>query len=118
MGRRGRDEKPIKPIKVIFSLGNLYSVGFEYKEVFCHYEDANVSGIAVTEATKRFIVKTPMDGVYMGNDLSNVRIGIGGLWQSHDTLSNAEHMTRKEVRHALMSIYSHIRGALVPSLAS
>jgi len=61
MGRRGRDEKPIEPIKVIFSLGNLYSVGFEYKEVFCHYEDANVSGIAVTEATKRFIVKIPMD---------------------------------------------------------
>jgi len=41
----------------------------------------------------------------MGNDLSNVRIGIGGLWQSHDTLSNAEHRTRKEVRHAFMSIF-------------
>jgi len=71
-----------------------------------------VSGIAVTEATKRFIVKTPMDGGYMGNDLSNVRIGIGGLWQSHDTLSNAEHMTRKEVRHALMSIFIPISEGL------
>ena len=96
MGRRGRDEKPIKPIKVIFSLSNLYSVGFEYKEVFCHYEDANASGIAVTEATKRFIVKTPMDGGYMGNDLSNAKIGIGGLWQSPATLSNVDNMTKKK----------------------
>jgi len=48
----------------------------------------------------------------MGNDLSNVRIGIGGLWQSHDTLSNAEHMTRKEVRHALMSIFIPISEGL------
>ena len=71
-----------------------------------------MSGIAVTEATKRFIVKTPMDGVYMGNDLSNVRIGIGDLWQSHDTLSNAEHRTRKEVRHALMSIFIPISEGL------
>ena len=96
MGRRGRDEKPIKPIKVIFSLSNLYSVGFMHKEVFHHYEDANVSCTAVTKATKRFIVKIPMDGGYMGNDLSNVRIGIGGLWQSPATLSNVEHMTKKK----------------------
>jgi hypothetical protein len=46
-----------KSIKVIFSLSNLYSVGFVYQEVLYHYEDANVSSIAITEATKRFIVK-------------------------------------------------------------
>ena len=112
MERRGRDEKPIEPIKVIFNLSNLYSVGFVHKEVFYHYEDANVCCTAVTEATKRFIVKIPMDGGYMGNDLSNVRIRIGGLWQSHDTLSNAEHRTRKEVRHALMSIFIPISEGL------
>jgi hypothetical protein len=105
MGRRGQDEEPIEPIKVIFSLSNLYSVGFVYKEVFYHYEDADVSSIAVTEATERFIVKIPMDGGYMGNDLLNVRVGIAGLLESHNTLINAEYRTRKQVRRALMSIF-------------
>jgi len=41
-----------------------------------------------------------------------LHLHLGGLWQSHDTLSNAEHTTRKEVRHALMSIFIPISEGL------
>ncbi|KAL6861682.1 hypothetical protein ACP4OV_017382 [Aristida adscensionis] len=93
-------------VELLFDFRDLYLLGFMHEDIWYLFKDARV------EESPPFVVRTTIDSGYKDRDHKEVIIGINGLWETYQALSNASHRSQNEIWIALFRIVTVISEAL------